>query len=56
LNSVVTKPVDESDGVLTLVGQDGRIRRTPWSDRPPYHHGLPEIVLGDDLREVVLGE
>src|SRR5258707_2857676 len=33
------------DSALTLVGQDGRIRRTPWSDRPPYHHGLPEIVL-----------
>jgi hypothetical protein len=42
--------------VLTLVGQDGRIRRVPWSDRPAYHHGLPEIVLGDDLPEVVLGE
>jgi fermentation-respiration switch protein FrsA (DUF1100 family) len=44
------------DSVLTLVGQDGRIRRVPWSDRPAYHHGLPEIVLGDDLPEVVLGE
>jgi dienelactone hydrolase len=44
------------DSVLTLVGQDGRIRRTPWSDRPPYHHGLPEVVLGDDLPEVVQGE
>jgi pimeloyl-ACP methyl ester carboxylesterase len=42
--------------VLTFVGQDGRIRRTPWSDRPAYHHGLPEIVLGDHLPEVVLGE
>ena len=42
--------------VLTLVGQDGRIRRVPWSDRPAYHHGLPEVVLGDHLPEVVLGE
>jgi len=42
--------------VLTLVGQDGRIRRTPWSDRPPYRRGLPEVVLGDDLPETVLGE
>jgi hypothetical protein len=32
---------------LTLVGEDGRIKRIPWSDRPAYHHGLPEIVLGD---------
>lgn len=44
------------ESVLTLVGQDGRIRRTPWSDRPAYHHGLPEVVLGDRLPEVVLGE
>jgi hypothetical protein len=44
------------DSVLTLVGQDGRIRRTPWSDRPPYNHGLPKIVIGDYLPEVVLGE
>jgi fermentation-respiration switch protein FrsA (DUF1100 family) len=44
------------DSVLTLVGQDGRIRRTPWSDRPPYHHGLLEVVRSDDLPEVVLGE
>jgi hypothetical protein len=44
------------DSVLTLVGQDGRIRRTPWSDRPPYNHGLPEIVIGDDLPETVLGD
>jgi len=42
--------------VLTLVGQDGRVRRTPWSDRPPCHHGLPEVVLGDDLRVDGLGE
>ena len=34
----------------------GRIRRTSWSDRPAYHHGLPEVVLGDHLPEVVLGE
>ena len=44
------------DSVLTIVGQDGRIRRVPWSERSAYHHGLPEIVLGDDLPEVVLGE
>lgn len=44
------------ESVLTLVGQDGRIRRTPWSDRPAYHHGLPEVVFGDHLGEVVLGE
>lgn len=44
------------DSVLTLVGQDGRIRRTPWSQRPPYHHGLPEVVLDDPLPEVVLGQ
>ncbi|MFI9601956.1 alpha/beta hydrolase family protein [Streptomyces sp. NPDC052043] len=36
------------ESTLTLVGQDGRIRRTPWSDRPPYRHGLPEVVLGDE--------
>jgi hypothetical protein len=41
------------DSALTLVGQDGRITRTPWSDRPPYHHGLPEIVFGDDPPETV---
>ena len=35
------------ESVLTLVGQDGRIRRIPWSDRPPYHHGLPEVVFGE---------
>ena len=35
------------ESVLTLAGQDGRIRRTPWSNRPPYHHGLPEVVLGE---------
>ena len=36
-----------SDSVLTLVGQDSRVRRTPWSDRPPYNHGLAEIVIGE---------
>jgi fermentation-respiration switch protein FrsA (DUF1100 family) len=30
--------------------------RTPWSDRRPYHHGLPEIVLGDDILQVVASE
>jgi hypothetical protein len=35
------------ESVLTLVGLDGRIRRTPWSDRPPYRHGLPGVVLGE---------
>ena len=41
------------ESVLTLVGQ---VRRTPWSERRAYHHGLPEIVFGDKLPEVVLGE
>jgi hypothetical protein len=41
---------------LAFGSQDGRIRRTPWSERPPYHHGLPEVVLDDALPEVVLGQ